>query len=366
MYEYQLQDTTITNGWTILAGTATPEISVNNTPDNSYTTEVGDVITVSLRVAYISSITTDTLGVTDTVWAGTAEVQEVYTVRANPWLTLSDTTVCMIEEANFAVDFTEQDAPMIGWQYQIEGEGGYTSINDAFGFLNNYAATYEMTGTVNYANAKFTDFDKSFDTLNLIVSLTTGNPTCPVAYDSAVLTLLSAHTLVLQTPNTDNQEICYLDQLTPIEYVFGNGADSVSVSWDIVPANVQMMVSGDTLTMTGTAPVSVYHYTVTTIGNCETTTAVGQFQVHPLPVFTIAGQGPSCQDAADGFASVAVPGGQDSLRLYTYAWTDAQGEYLGVSNRIMYQGVGTYTVSVTRRSTGCVATDSITRWHRIQ
>jgi hypothetical protein len=106
--------------------------------------------------------------------------------------------------------------------------------------------------------------------------------------------------------------------------------------------------------------VGVYHYTVTTIGNCETTTAVGQFQVHPLPVFTITGQGPSCQDATDGFANVSFVGGQAELSKYTYSWTNDQGEEISGSFRIMYQGIGTYTVNVTARATGCVSSDSIT------
>ena len=50
-------------------------------------------------------------------------------------------------------------------------------------------------------------FDKTFDTLHLIVSLTTGNPTCPIAHDTALLTLMSAHTLTLQTIGTAVQDI---------------------------------------------------------------------------------------------------------------------------------------------------------------
>ena len=49
-----------------------------------------------------------------------AEVDEIYTIRANPWLSLSDTSVCMIHYADMHVDFNEHDAPSIQWRYRID------------------------------------------------------------------------------------------------------------------------------------------------------------------------------------------------------------------------------------------------------
>ena len=180
---------------------------------------------------YVTAVE-DTNHVVDTIWVGTAEVDEIYTIRANPWLSLSDTSVCMIHYA---------DMQLILMSMMLRQSSGVTVLimrlliynNYTYGLLTDYSGTYEMGGNVEYEEARFADFDKTFDTLHLIVSLTTGNPTCPIAYDTALLTLMSAHTLILQTPGISVQNICYNDDYS-YKYIFGNGPDSVEVTWDII------------------------------------------------------------------------------------------------------------------------------------
>jgi uncharacterized protein (TIGR02145 family) len=332
---------------------------VNNTPDQAFTTQVGDTIIVSLRVAYMTTEEDTILDIIDTTWHPTAEVDEIYTIRANPWLSLSDTSVCMIHYADMHVDFNEHDAPSIQWRYRIDDEATYTTITSPFDFFAGYRGSYDMGGNISYEDARFGDFDKTFDTLHLIVSLTTGNPTCPIAHDTALLTLMSAHTLTLQTIGTAVQDICYNDTIVPIEYIFGNGADSVEVTWDITPSAIDIEVVGNSLWFSGTAEVGTYTYTVRTTGICETVSATGSITVYPLPVLTVTGQGPSCQDREDGMVSVTVPGGADSLSLYRYRWFSPDGEQVTTNPRFVRAGVGMYTIEVTRRSTGCVSVDSI-------
>ena len=125
-YSYRLADTTITSDWEVLLSDSTPAISVNNTPDQEFTTQVGDTVIVSLRVAYVTTVEDTNHEVVDTIWVGTAEVDEIYTIRA---IRGSGRYLCMYDTLCRDALILMSTIIAIQWRYRIDDEATYSTIN---------------------------------------------------------------------------------------------------------------------------------------------------------------------------------------------------------------------------------------------
>ena len=90
------------------------------------------------------------------------------------------------------------------------------------------------------------------------VSCTTSCPTATLITTSGI--------------GTDNQTICAGNAIIPIQYTFGNGATSATVTG--LPTGVTSSISGNVITINGNSS-STFSYTISTVGGCGTATLNG-------------------------------------------------------------------------------------------
>jgi gliding motility-associated-like protein len=94
------------------------------------------------------------------------------------------------------------------------------------------------------------------------VSCTTSCPTATLITTSGI--------------GTDNQTICAGNAIIPIQYTFGNGATSATVTG--LPTGVTSSISGNVITISGN-PSSAFSYTISTVGGCGTATLNGNVTI---------------------------------------------------------------------------------------
>ena len=88
---------------------------------------------------------------------------------------------------------------------------------------------------------------------------------------NGTISLSNNATLTLDAAN-NNQAICSGTAIAPIQYTFGGGATSATVSG--LPTGVTASISGNVVTISGT-PATDFSYTINTVGGCGTTTQNG-------------------------------------------------------------------------------------------
>nr|MBP9849930.1 hypothetical protein [Flavobacterium sp.] len=88
---------------------------------------------------------------------------------------------------------------------------------------------------------------------------------------NGTISLSNNATLTLDSAN-NNQYICFGTAIAPIQYTFGGGATSATVSG--LPTGVTASISGNVVTISGT-PATDFSYTINTVGGCGTSTQNG-------------------------------------------------------------------------------------------
>ena len=119
---------------------------------------------------------------------------------------------------------------------------------------------------------------------------------------SGSITVLSSHDLKLLSGSANrNQSLCEGDQIMPITYEFGGGADSVRVLGLPTGINYTLDSSNKTLTISGTPADDItttteYEYTVETLGNdCSSVTMTGTIIIIANPEITLLTQSSTLQ-----------------------------------------------------------------------
>ena len=106
----------------------------------------------------------------------------------------------------------------------------------------------------------------------ITLTLTATN-VCGATISDTIILNVSGSTLSLNSPvGTDNQTICAGAAITPIQYIFGDGATSATVTG--IPSGVTATTAGNIVTING-IPTTSFNYTITTVGGCGTVTLNG-------------------------------------------------------------------------------------------
>ena len=228
-YEYRLADTTYASEWIVFTGDATPTVSSTEVEGQGIALQPGDVVVDSLRVSYrrIDLISDSVMDITsteemiiteddttyntkydtayvsqyDTTWNTATELQAaMWTVRALPTFTMADTVACMIDEIHWTIDYSETDEPMFSWMYYVNAEeaeivdmANYDIDEDPYIYTEGgFGTPVAHIASMNSLRSSIVldEIEKNpFDTMLVYITLTTGNTSCPVAKDTAMLTV---------------------------------------------------------------------------------------------------------------------------------------------------------------------------------
>ena len=135
----------------------------------------------------------------------------------------------------------------------------WTAASGTFSNASNLSSTYTVPNTA-----------ISGSTITLTLTATN---VCGVTITDTILLNVGGSTLSLTSATgTDNQIICAGAAMTPIEYTFGGGATSATVTG--LPGGVTATTTGNAVTINGIATTS-FNYTITTVGGCGTVTLNG-------------------------------------------------------------------------------------------
>lgn len=123
---------------------------------------------------------------------------------------------------------------------------------------------------------------------------------CNSTVTSQLVTVDPDHTIILSSAaGTDNQTVCINTAIIPITYTIGGGATNATVTG--LPAGVNYVVAGTTLTISGTPSttlLSPFNYSIVTTGNtCLVANANGTIAVNPDHTITLNSGGPSTNQA---------------------------------------------------------------------
>ena len=90
---------------------------------------------------------------------------------------------------------------------------------------------------------------------------------------------------------SDNQTLCELSPITPIQYELLN-TNTASIAPGTLPLGVDYEITGSTLTISGIPEVSgTFNYTITTSNNnygCDETSVSGTIEIDPIVPITLA------------------------------------------------------------------------------
>ncbi|MCQ2285627.1 MAG: T9SS type A sorting domain-containing protein [Bacteroidales bacterium] len=356
-YEYALHNGTQSqSAWYDLTQLGTPIVPfvTPNVPVNAvvsgFATQPGDTIRIHVRVQE----TTDGGNTWSTIQSTYAE----WLLIDNPSFdvaSLQDASICENQVQLFNGESSTQGT--LTWSYGVGSN--YSNVQPVSGSIPefNYAIT-----SVHGATLSMQDFN-NIDSLMAILTLTPANISCPAVSDTAYLHINQLDTLFLiSDPSTLSQEFCIGKSLLTIEYGWGGGATSATVTWTpSQPAGVNVNVNAGTLEIVGTPTVSgTYRFSVMTNGSCSHGTSNGVIIINDLPTFNLTTTDAACYGEADGAVGVELGSLIGIESDYFYSWTDANGQYLGGQSQLSGVGAGTYTVEVSTNSSGCMNTATAT------
>ena len=113
---------------------------------------------------------------------------------------------------------------------------------------------------------------------NFNYTITTIDGCSPIILGGNVVFTANATLNLTSAAGSNNQTICIGTAITPIEYTFGGGATSATVSG--LPAEITASTAGNVVTISGT-PAGNFNYTITTVGGCGIITLNGAAVVNP-------------------------------------------------------------------------------------
>ena len=113
---------------------------------------------------------------------------------------------------------------------------------------------------------------------NFNYTITTIDGCSPIILGGNVVFTANATLNLTSAAGSNNQTICIGTAITPIEYTFGGGATSATVSG--LPAEITASTTGNVVTISGT-PAGNFNYTITTVGGCGIITLNGAAVVNP-------------------------------------------------------------------------------------
>gem|GEM_PF-2364953 len=166
---------------------------------------------------------------------------------------------------------------------------------------------------------------------------------------------------------TDNQTVCFGSLMLPVTYAIGGGGNGALISG--LPPSFQGSFADGVFTIIGgnTADPGTYHYTVTTTGSCEQTSASGTIIVSaPVDAVTNVRNVSVCSSSPDGGITLSPVGG---TAPYSFQWSGVIGSgnpattpYTGGTNSATITNLqyGFYNVEITDAK-GC--TKSISNIH---
>lgn len=203
-----------------------------------------------------------------------------------------------------AFDFSNVGQTNFTYSYTIDGGAPITGTHTA-------PSNYTVSGLTAGQTVVFT--------------LTANGLACPTSQTVTCTTACSNGTLVLTSlPATSNQTVCTGAALLPIQYTFGGGATSATVTG--LPAGITAATNGNIVTISGT-PTANFTYTLTTVGGCTPVVLTGTVAVANgiVPVFTQ--QAPVCTGTAVNLPTTSTNGITGSWQQTALTTTNATYEF---------------------------------------
>ncbi|MFY8067345.1 MAG: hypothetical protein ACOVMS_04370, partial [Flavobacterium sp.] len=118
----------------------------------------------------------------------------------------------------------------------------------------------------------------------ITLTLTVTN-VCNTSLSDNIVINISGSTLSLSSAiGTTNQSICSGTAIAPIQYTFGGGATSATVSG--LPTGVTASISGNVVTISGT-PATDFSYTINTVGGCGSVSLNGTISLSNNATLTL-------------------------------------------------------------------------------
>lgn len=188
-------------------------------------------------------------------------------------------------------------------------------------------------------------------------TITTSGNTCLTDSITGTITVTADATLSLSSAaGTNAQELCKNATITDITYDFGGTATGATVTG--LPTGVTWSVSGNMVTITGTPTVSsltVFTYTVSTLGPCVKPSLSGTILVNHLPTAAFTFTIPGCETRVISFTDGSTPN-VGALDLWTWDFGDGTPTSALQNPTHVYTATGSYTVTLSVRNTkGCIS-----------
>jgi hypothetical protein len=145
----------------------------------------------------------------------------------------------------------------------------WSAASGSFSTTNNLSTSYTIPSTATSGSS-------------ITLTLTATN-SCAATITDNIIINITGNTLTLNSAN-NTQNICSGNAISIIQYTFGGGATSVSVTG--LPTGVTASTSGNVVTISGT-PATDFSYTINTVGGCGTTTQNGTVAFSSNAILTL-------------------------------------------------------------------------------
>jgi hypothetical protein len=224
-------------------GGGATSVTVSGLPTGVTASTSGNVVTISGTPSADFSYTINTVG-------------GCGSVSLNGTISLSNNATLTLDAANNSQAICSETA-IAPIQYTFGGGATSATVSG----LPTGVTALISGNVVTISGTPTTDFSYTINTVG----------GCGSVSLNGTISLSNNATLTLDAAN-NNQSICSGTAIAPIQYTFGGGATSATVSG--LPTGVTASISGNVVTISGT-PATDFSYTINTVGGCGTTTQNG-------------------------------------------------------------------------------------------
>ncbi|RYZ54111.1 MAG: hypothetical protein EOP49_05845, partial [Sphingobacteriales bacterium] len=267
-------------------------------------------------------------------------VQVTYTCPIYGFSTITVTNSCVNNPALVTLTGTASTLPVGTYTVTYNLSGGTTITNKTETMSVTTAGTGSFS-TANLVTANSTTVTVTSIAIdNCITNMTTGNAVSFNVTPAATLSLSS-------TAATTSQSVCLNAAIQNIVYTIGGSASGVSVTG--LPAGLTGVVSGSTLTVSGTpTEPGVFAYTVRAAGACNSNPSLSGTITVNAPVITLAATAAAkCSSATAQTTTLAYTATWGSPTSYSITWSNTPANsFANVVNAAFSGSSGNFTINI--------------------